>query len=116
MVVPLNHRQLNLIKERTGVFFGAAAADMLSPGEAVVPVPAELGGGYLHGSPEHRTGVRGGEGYGGDDTGHPSFCETALLLVVILIARVLILYLSSRRADHSVGTEMRGAFLVGCIA
>ena len=53
MVVPLNHRQLNLIKERTGVFFGAAAADMLRPGEAVVPVPAELGGGYLDGSPEH---------------------------------------------------------------
>ncbi|HYR02094.1 MAG TPA: hypothetical protein VES58_02030 [Syntrophobacteria bacterium] len=53
MVVPLNHRQLNLIKERTGVFFGAAAADMLRPGEAVVPVPAEFGGGYLDGSPEH---------------------------------------------------------------
>jgi Fibronectin type III domain len=53
MVVPLNQRQLNLIKEQTGVFFGATAADMLSPGEAVVPVPAELGGGYLYGSPEH---------------------------------------------------------------
>ena len=53
MVVPLNQRQLNLIKEQTGVFFGATAAGMLSPGEAVVPVPAELGGGYLYGSPEH---------------------------------------------------------------
>jgi len=53
MVVPLNQRQLNLIKEQTGVFFGATAADMLSPGEAVVSVPAELGGGYLYGSPEH---------------------------------------------------------------
>lgn len=53
MVVPLNQRQLNLIKEQTGVFFGATAADMLSPGEVVVPVPVELGGGYLYGSPEH---------------------------------------------------------------
>jgi hypothetical protein len=52
MVVPLNQRQLNVIKKQTGVFFGAAAADMLSPGEVVVPVPAELGGGYLYGSPE----------------------------------------------------------------
>jgi hypothetical protein len=53
MVVPLNQRQLDLIKEQRGVFFGATAADMLSPGEAVVPVPPELGGGYLYGSPEH---------------------------------------------------------------
>jgi len=53
MVVPLNQRQLNLIKEQTGVFFGATSADMLSPGEVVVPVPAQLGGGYLYGSPEH---------------------------------------------------------------
>lgn len=53
IVVPLNQRQLELIKEQTGVFFGATAADMLSPGEVVVPVPAELGGGYLYGSPEH---------------------------------------------------------------
>ena len=53
MVVPLNTKQLNLIKEQTGVFFGATAADMLSPGEVVVPVPAELGGGYLYASPEH---------------------------------------------------------------
>jgi hypothetical protein len=53
MVVPLNRVQLNLIKEQTGVFFGATAAEMLGPGEVVVPVPAELGGGYLYGSPEH---------------------------------------------------------------
>ena len=53
MVVPLNQTQLKLIKEQTGVFFGETAADMLSPGEVVVPVPPELGGGYLYGSPEH---------------------------------------------------------------
>jgi hypothetical protein len=53
MIVTLNQRQLNLIKEQTGVFFGATAADMLSPGEVVVAVPTELGGGYLYGRPEH---------------------------------------------------------------
>ncbi|HYR01757.1 MAG TPA: fibronectin type III domain-containing protein [Syntrophobacteria bacterium] len=53
MVVPLNRTQLNIIKDQTGVFFGATAADMLGPEEAVVPVPAGLGGGYLYGSPEH---------------------------------------------------------------
>ena len=53
MVVPLNQTQLKLIKEQTGVFFGVTAADMLGPGEVVVPVPPELGGGYLYGSPEH---------------------------------------------------------------
>jgi Fibronectin type III domain len=53
MVVLLNERQLNLIKEQAGVFFGATSADMLGPGEVVVSLPAELGGGYLYGKPEH---------------------------------------------------------------
>jgi hypothetical protein len=53
VVVMLNQTQLKVIKEQTGVFFGETAADMLGPGEVVVPVPPELGGGYLYGSPEY---------------------------------------------------------------
>lgn len=53
MLVTLNQKQLDVIKEQRGVFFGATATDMLSPGEVVLSLPAQLGGGYLYGRPEH---------------------------------------------------------------
>lgn len=53
IVVELNHQQLEAIKEQLGVFFGAEAADMFGPGDVVVSLRTELGGGYIYGRPEH---------------------------------------------------------------
>jgi hypothetical protein len=53
VVVDLAKEQAEVIKEQPGVFFGAEAADMLGPGEVVISLPAELGGGYIYGRPEH---------------------------------------------------------------
>jgi len=53
MVLDLSQQQVDAIKEEPGVFYGAEAADMLVPGEVVVAVPSELGGGYIYGRPEH---------------------------------------------------------------
>ena len=52
-VLQLNQKQVEAIKGERGVFFGAEAAEMLGPGEVVVSLPAELGGGYIYGRPEH---------------------------------------------------------------
>ena len=53
IVVELNQQQVEAIKEQRGVFFGAEAADMFGPGDVVVSLPTELGGGYIYGRPEH---------------------------------------------------------------
>ena len=51
--IKLSREQVEIVKKQTGVFYGAEAADMLGPGEVVVALPGELGGGYLYGKPEH---------------------------------------------------------------
>jgi hypothetical protein len=51
-VVELTKQQVETIKSQPGVFFGAKRADMLGPGEVVVALPAELGGGVIYGRPE----------------------------------------------------------------
>lgn len=53
MVLDLSQQQVDAIKDEPGVFYGTEAADMLAPGEVVVAVPSELGGGYIYGRPEH---------------------------------------------------------------
>jgi len=52
-VLELNQQQVEAIKGQRGVFFGAEAADMFGPGDVVVSLPTELGGGYIYGRPEH---------------------------------------------------------------
>jgi hypothetical protein len=52
-VIKLTRGQIETIKEQAGVFYGVQAADMLGPGEVVVTVPDELGGGYIYGKPEY---------------------------------------------------------------
>jgi hypothetical protein len=51
-VVELTKQQVATIKSQPGVFFGAQRADMLGPGEAVIALPPELGGGFIYGRPE----------------------------------------------------------------
>jgi len=53
IVLDLSQAQVDDIKNQPGVFYGAERADMLSPGDVVVSLPDELGGGYLYGRPEH---------------------------------------------------------------
>jgi len=53
MVLGVSQQQVDDIKRQPGVFYGADAADMLGPGEVVVALPSELGGGYIYGKPEH---------------------------------------------------------------
>jgi hypothetical protein len=53
IVLDLSQEQVEAIKNQPGVFYGAERADMLSPGDIVVSLPDELGGGYLYGRPEH---------------------------------------------------------------
>jgi hypothetical protein len=53
IVLDISQKQVEDIKNQPGVFYGAARADMLSPGDVVVSLPDELGGGYLYGRPEH---------------------------------------------------------------
>ena len=53
IVLDLSQQQVDAIIEEAGVFYGADAADMLVPGEVVVAMPSELGGGYIYGRPEH---------------------------------------------------------------
>ncbi|MEE9531195.1 MAG: fibronectin type III domain-containing protein [Syntrophobacteria bacterium] len=52
-VTKISRGQVEEIKKQPGVFYGAEAADMLGPGEVVVSLPDELGGGYIYGKPEH---------------------------------------------------------------
>ena len=49
----LNSRAGRDHQETAGVFFGAEGAHMLSPGDVVVAMSDDLGGGYLYGRPEH---------------------------------------------------------------
>lgn len=51
-VIELSREQVEIIKKHPGVFFGAKAADMLGPGEVVLTLPHDLGGGYIYGKPE----------------------------------------------------------------
>jgi hypothetical protein len=51
-VVELTKQQVETIKSQPGVFFGEQRAEMLGPGEVVVPLPAELGGGVIYGLPD----------------------------------------------------------------
>ena len=51
-VIELTKEQVETIKSQPGVFFGAQRAEMLGPGEAVVALPAKLGGGFIYGTPE----------------------------------------------------------------
>jgi hypothetical protein len=53
IVLDLTQKQVEAIKTQPGVFYGAESAEMLSPGDVVVALPDELGGGYLYGRPEH---------------------------------------------------------------
>jgi hypothetical protein len=53
IVLDLSQEQVENIKSQPGVFYGAERADMLSPGDVVVSLPDELGGGYIYGRPEH---------------------------------------------------------------
>jgi hypothetical protein len=53
IVLDLSQEQVEAIKNQPGVFYGAEKADMLSPGDVVLSLPDELGGGYLYGRPEH---------------------------------------------------------------
>jgi hypothetical protein len=53
IVLDLSQEQVDGIKSQPGIFYGAEKADMLSPGDVVVSLPDELGGGYLYGRPEH---------------------------------------------------------------
>jgi hypothetical protein len=53
IVLDLTQKQVEELKTQPGVFYGAESAEMLSPGDVVVSLPDELGGGYLYGRPEH---------------------------------------------------------------
>lgn len=53
IVLDLSQEQVDNIRNQPGVFYGAERADMLSPGDVIVSLPDELGGGYLYGRPEH---------------------------------------------------------------
>ena len=53
IVLDLTQEQVEAIKNQPGVFYGAESAEMLSPGDVVLSLPDELGGGYLYGRPEH---------------------------------------------------------------
>jgi hypothetical protein len=53
VILGLTQEQVEAIKGQPGVFFGAEGAHMLSPGDVVVALSDDLGGGYLYGRPEH---------------------------------------------------------------
>jgi hypothetical protein len=53
VILDLTQEQVEAIKRQPGVFFGAASTPMLSPGDVVVALTDDLGGGYLYGRPEH---------------------------------------------------------------
>jgi hypothetical protein len=53
VILDLTQEQVEAIKIQPGVFFGAEDAHMLSPGDVVVALTDDLGGGYLYGRPEH---------------------------------------------------------------
>ena len=53
IILDLTQEQVDAIKNQPGVFYGAESAEMFSPGDVVLSLPFELGGGYLYGRPEH---------------------------------------------------------------
>ena len=53
VILDVTREQVEAIKRQPGVFFGAEGAHMLSPGDVVVALTDDLGGGYLYGRPEH---------------------------------------------------------------
>jgi hypothetical protein len=53
VILDLTQEQVEAIKRQPGVFYGAEGAHMLSPGDVVVALTDDLGGGYLYGRPEH---------------------------------------------------------------
>ena len=53
VILDLTQDQVEAIKKEPGVFYGAEDAHMLSPGDVVVALTDDLGGGYLYGRPEH---------------------------------------------------------------
>jgi len=53
VILDLTQEQVETIKRQPGVFFGAESTPMLSPGDVVVALTDDLGGGYLYGRPEH---------------------------------------------------------------
>jgi hypothetical protein len=53
VILDLTQEQVEAIKGQPGVFFGAESTPMLSPGDVVVALTDDLGGGYLYGRPEH---------------------------------------------------------------
>jgi hypothetical protein len=53
LVLDLEKQQVDVIKEQPGVFFGAYSTDLLSPGDIVIGLPDDLGGGYIYGRPDH---------------------------------------------------------------
>ena len=53
VILDLTQEQVETIKTQPGVFYGAESAQMLSPGDVVVTLTDDLGGGYLYGRPEH---------------------------------------------------------------
>ena len=53
VILDLTQEQVEAIKKEPGVFYGAEDAHMLSPGDVVVALTDDLGGGYLYGRPEH---------------------------------------------------------------
>jgi hypothetical protein len=46
IVLDLTQEQREAIKNQPTVFYGAESVEMLSPGDVVVPLPDEPGGGY----------------------------------------------------------------------
>ena len=53
VMLDLTQEQVEAIKRQPGVFFGAESTPMLSPGDVVVALTDDLGGGYLSGRPEN---------------------------------------------------------------
>jgi hypothetical protein len=53
VILDVTQEQVETIKGQTGVFYGTEDAYMLSPGDVVVALTDDLGGGYLYGRPEH---------------------------------------------------------------
>jgi hypothetical protein len=53
VILDVTQEQVAAIKKQPGVFFGAEGTHMLSPGDVVVALSDDLGGGYLYGRPEH---------------------------------------------------------------
>ena len=51
VILDLTQEQVEAVKRQPGVFFDAEDAHMLSPGDVVVALSDDLGGGYLYGRP-----------------------------------------------------------------